>query len=84
MSSIFREQVLYEKTNKHIEQGIERWSAFFMSRLQLFGKVDFIFQKIVQGPKKSENKRKWKRSIFVIDSYLKDSAFKAVKRDAKF
>ena len=51
-----------------------------MSRL--FGKVDFIFQKIVQGPKKSENKRKWKRSIFVIDSYLKDIAFKAVKREA--
>ena len=25
-----------------------------------------------------------KRSIFVIDSYLKDSAFTAVKRDAKF
>ena len=52
--------------------------------IRLFSKVDFIFQKIVQGPKKSENKRKWKRPIFVIDSYLKDSAFKAVKRDAKF
>ena len=25
-----------------------------------------------------------KRSIFVIDSYLKDSEFTAVKRDAKF
>ena len=25
-----------------------------------------------------------KRSIFVIDSYLKDSAFIALKRDAKF
>ena len=25
-----------------------------------------------------------KRSIFVIDSYLNDSAFTAVKRDAKF
>ena len=25
-----------------------------------------------------------KRSIFAIDSYLKDSAFTAVKRDAKF
>ena len=25
-----------------------------------------------------------KRSIFVIDSYLKDSAFTAVKRDTKF
>ena len=25
-----------------------------------------------------------KRSIIVIDSYLKDSAFTAVKRDAKF
>ena len=25
-----------------------------------------------------------KRSIFVIDSYLKDSAFTAVKRDVKF
>ena len=25
-----------------------------------------------------------KRSIFVIDSHLKDSAFTAVKRDAKF
>ena len=25
-----------------------------------------------------------KRSIFLIDSYLKDSAFIAVKRDAKF
>ena len=25
-----------------------------------------------------------KRSIFLIDSYLKDSAFTAVKRDAKF
>ena len=25
-----------------------------------------------------------KRSIFVIDSYLNDSAFKAIKGDAKF
>ena len=28
--------------------------------------------------------RSRKRSVFVIDSYLKDSAFTAVKRDAKF
>ena len=29
-------------------------------------------------------KKSRKRSIFLIDSYLKDSAFTAVKRDAKF
>ena len=29
-------------------------------------------------------KKSRKRSIFGIDSYLKDSAFTAVKRDAKF
>ena len=28
--------------------------------------------------------RSRKRSVFVTDSYLKDSAFTAVKRDAKF
>ena len=28
--------------------------------------------------------RSRKRSVFVIDSYLKDNAFTAVKRDAKF
>ena len=28
--------------------------------------------------------RSRKRSVLVIDSYLKDSAFTAVKRDAKF
>ena len=29
-------------------------------------------------------KKSGKRSIFVIDSYLKDSTFKAVKSDVKF
>ena len=42
-----------------------------------------------KGPKKLTDEfcgfiKSKKRSIFVIDSYLKDSAFTAVKRDAKF
>ena len=42
----------------------------------------------VKGPKGLTDEfygfKKWrKRSIFVIDPYLKDSAFTAVKRDAK-
>ena len=43
----------------------------------------------VRGPKGLTDefyghKKSRKRVIFVIDSYLKDSAFTAVKRDAKF
>ena len=43
----------------------------------------------VRGPKGLTDeffgfKKSRKRSIFVIDSYLKDSAFTPVKRDAKF
>ena len=35
----------------------------------------------VKGPERAKTR---KRSLFVIDSYLKDSAFTAVKRDARF
>ena len=35
----------------------------------------------VKGPKKAKSRKSF---IFVIDSYLKGSAFTAVKRDAKF
>ena len=43
----------------------------------------------VKGPKGAKKMNFWlykveKRSIFFIDSYLKESAFTAVKRDAKF
>ena len=44
---------------------------------------------VVEGPKRANDEfygfiKTRKRSVFVIDSYLNDSAFTAVKRDAKF
>ena len=43
----------------------------------------------VKGPKGAKKMNFWlykveKRSVFLIDSHLKDSAFTAVKRDGKF
>ena len=35
----------------------------------------------MKGPKKAKSRKSF---IFVIDSYLKDSTFTAIKRDAKF
>ena len=35
----------------------------------------------MKGPKKAKSRKSF---IFVIDSYLKDSAFTAIKKDAKF
>ena len=54
----------------------------------LKGKGDLLFVP-VKGPKGLTDefysfKKSRKRSFFVIDPYLKDSAFTAVKGDAKF
>ena len=44
------------------------------------GKVNLSFGSM-KGPKKAKSRKSF---IFVIDSYLKDSAFTAIKKDAKF
>ena len=60
----------------------------FYSLKYIRGQGNLSFQS-VKGPKWLTDEfhcciKSRKRSIFVIDSYLNDSAFTAVKRDAKF
>ena len=58
-------------------------------RLQVYERLVKSVIWICEGPKGLTNEfygfiKSRKRSIFVIDSYLNDSAFKAVQRDPKF
>ena len=72
------------------ESGLSSWSRDTFSRLQVY---EYVWNSFISVVKKTQKglqmhlmavKKSRKRSGFVIYSYLKDSAFTAVERGAKY